>query len=522
MSSSTSPEATPQSPEQAPPSPDYLPGPEYLEYLAPSDDEIPAEDQSLLVGASPTALSLGYVADSDPEENPEEDLADYPTNGGDNDDEEEESSKDDKDEEEEEEHLALDDSHYLLLTLIRIHVRHHTPPSPSTEALIAEYASAPTPPSPPPSPLSSLSSLLLRIPSPPLLLPPLHTSLTYASAPLGYRAAMVQFEVGESLTAVAARQTGHTLARRVYYGFIDTLDASIRASKGRVMTAVGEVNERVTDLATTQRQDAHELYVRCEDTQDDQALLRAHISLLTRKREREKMASKKTTTPMTDAAIKQLIAQGIADALAKYEATRNSGNGDDSYDLGSCRRTERITRDALTWWNSYVKTVGHDAAYGMTWKTLKKLMTDRYCPRSKIKKLEIEISNLKVNGTDVVSYTQCFQELALMCGRMFPEESDKVGKVQGHYKKYRPKLKNNNRGNPVGNGGAPARAYAVGNARKKSDSNVITGTFLLNNRYASILFDTGAGRSFVSTAYSFLIDIVPTTLDHDYDVELAD
>ncbi|GKD35432.1 putative reverse transcriptase domain-containing protein [Tanacetum coccineum] len=91
-----------------------------------------------------------------------------------------------------------------------------------------------------------------------------------------------------------------------------------------------------------------------------------------------------------------------------------------------------------------------------------------------------------------------------------------------HYKKYRPKLKNNNRGNPARNGGAPARAYVVGNARKKPDSYVVTGTFLLNNHYASILFDTGAGRSFVSTAYSFLIDIVPTTLDHDYDVKLAD
>ncbi|GKD62132.1 putative reverse transcriptase domain-containing protein [Tanacetum coccineum] len=53
------------------------------------------------------------------------------------------------------------------------------------------------------------------------------------------------------------------------------------------------------------------------------------------------------------------------------------------------------------------------------------------------------------------------------------------------------------------------------------NSNVVTGTFLLNNRYALILFDTGADRSFVSTAFSSLIDIIPTTLDHGYDVELA-
>ncbi|GJR47440.1 putative reverse transcriptase domain-containing protein [Tanacetum coccineum] len=54
------------------------------------------------------------------------------------------------------------------------------------------------------------------------------------------------------------------------------------------------------------------------------------------------------------------------------------------------------------------------------------------------------------------------------------------------------------------------------------DSNVVMGTFLLNNRYASILFNTSADRSVVSTAFSSLIDIVPSTLDHHYDIELAD
>ncbi|GJW88763.1 putative reverse transcriptase domain-containing protein [Tanacetum coccineum] len=66
--------------------------------------------------------------------------------------------------------------------------------------------------------------------------------------------------------------------------------------------------------------------------------------------------------------------------------------------------------------------------------------------------------------------------------------------------------------------GAQARAYDVGSAGTNPNSNVVTGTFLLNNRYASILFDTGADRSFVSTAFSSLIDIIPTTLDHGYDV----
>nr|GEV65617.1 hypothetical protein [Tanacetum cinerariifolium] len=84
-----------------------------------------------------------------------------------------------------------------------------------------------------------------------------------------------------------------------------------------------------------------------------------------------------------------------------------------------------------TWWNSHVKTVTHKFAYEMTWKTLKKMMTDKYCPIGKIKKLEIEMWNLKVKGTDVVSYNQRFHKLSLMCSRMFPKESDEIEKYVG-------------------------------------------------------------------------------------------
>ncbi|GJV10846.1 reverse transcriptase domain-containing protein [Tanacetum coccineum] len=54
------------------------------------------------------------------------------------------------------------------------------------------------------------------------------------------------------------------------------------------------------------------------------------------------------------------------------------------------------------------------------------------------------------------------------------------------------------------------------------DNNVVNSTFLINNNYASVLFDTGADRSFVSYAFSKYIDIPPTTLDTNYRVELAD
>ncbi|GJV62055.1 putative reverse transcriptase domain-containing protein [Tanacetum coccineum] len=94
--------------------------------------------------------------------------------------------------------------------------------------------------------------------------------------------------------------------------------------------------------------------------------------------------------------------------------------------------------------------------------------------------------------------------------------------VQEHYKKDCLKLRNKNQGNQAGNGNAVARAFLVGTAGTNPNSNVVMGTFLLNNHYASILFDTSADRSFVSATFSSLIDIVPTTLDHGYDVELAD
>ncbi|GKC54661.1 reverse transcriptase domain-containing protein, partial [Tanacetum coccineum] len=86
---------------------------------------------------------------------------------------------------------------------------------------------------------------------------------------------------------------------------------------------------------------------------------------------------------------------------------------------------------ALTWWNSHARTVTNEVAYAMTWSDLKKKMTTKYCPRNEIKKIEVELWNLKVQGTDVVAYNQRFQELALLSDRMFPEETDKIERYVG-------------------------------------------------------------------------------------------
>ncbi|GJY14935.1 putative reverse transcriptase domain-containing protein [Tanacetum coccineum] len=97
---------------------------------------------------------------------------------------------------------------------------------------------------------------------------------------------------------------------------------------------------------------------------------------------------------------------------------------------------------------------------------------------------------------------------------------------KGHYRSKCPKLRNHNRinktGNKTRNNEAKARAYAIGGGGANPDSNIVMGTFLLNNRYASMLFDSGSDRSFLSTTFSALLDAIPSTLDVIYAVELAD
>ncbi|GJS52807.1 putative reverse transcriptase domain-containing protein [Tanacetum coccineum] len=291
---------------------------------------------------------------------------------------------------------------------------------------------------------------------------------------------------------------------------------------------------------------------------------------------------------------------------------------------------------ALTWWNGQIRTLGPDA-YLRTWEVLKKKMTDKYCPQGEIKKLEIELWNLKVKGNDVPTYTERFQELTLICTKFVANETEKVDKyisglpdnIYGNVKSSRPKTldetieldndlmdqklrtyaerqtdnkrkagdsSRNNHGhqqqpfkrqnvakvynmgsgekNPYGGSlpkctkcyfhhnvsctqkchkcnkvghfardskssgntnvanaqkdnravpkGNVGNAEKKGNASRDPDSNVVTGTFLLNNRYASILFNTGADISFISTVFNSLIDIAPTPLENSYDVELAD
>nr|GEW20476.1 putative reverse transcriptase domain-containing protein [Tanacetum cinerariifolium] len=87
---------------------------------------------------------------------------------------------------------------------------------------------------------------------------------------------------------------------------------------------------------------------------------------------------------------------------------------------------------------------------------------------------------------------------------------------KGHTRNRRPK-----RNNPQG-GNATGRTYAMREVERNPDPNIVTGTFLLNNRYARVLFDSGSDKSFVNTSFGHLIDIEPVIQNTSYEVELAD
>nr|GEW77179.1 reverse transcriptase domain-containing protein [Tanacetum cinerariifolium] len=177
-----------------------------------------------------------------------------------------------------------------------------------------------------------------------------------------------------------------------------------------------------------------------------------------------KMPPKRTSTStapvMTQAAIRQLIADGITVALEAQAATmasiknpnRNIGlrethvaKGGNYKEFISCQpfyfngtegavglicwfeRTESVfsrsnyaeenkvtfstgtlTNDALSWWNSYVQPIGIEQANKITWTELKRILTNKYCPRNEVRKIEDEFYNLIIKGNDLKTYIRRF------------------------------------------------------------------------------------------------------------------
>ncbi|GJS14701.1 reverse transcriptase domain-containing protein [Tanacetum coccineum] len=164
----------------------------------------------------------------------------------------------------------------------------------------------------------------------------------------------------------------------------------------------------------------------------------------------DRMPPKRTSTSETPAitlaTIQQLITNGISSAL-KAQAETMASASNPNRNTGPTRNpiekwetikgllavklstsmenkvtfaTGTLTDDALSWWNSYAQPIGIDQANQITWTELKRLLTNKYCPRTEVKKMEDEFYNLVVKGNDLKTYIRRFQELALLCLNMVP------------------------------------------------------------------------------------------------------
>ncbi|GJZ58362.1 reverse transcriptase domain-containing protein [Tanacetum coccineum] len=176
------------------------------------------------------------------------------------------------------------------------------------------------------------------------------------------------------------------------------------------------------------------------------------------------MAPKRTSTSaaptMTQAAIKKLVADSVAIALEAQTAIKaNTDNTNrntrqretpvqgvvglicwfEQTELGfSCSNctedykvkfaTGTLTKEALSWWNSFTQPIGIEEAYKIPWSEFKKLLIKKYCPRTEVKKIEDEFYNLTIKGNDIKTYVRRFQELAFLCPTMLPN-SEKLMEV---------------------------------------------------------------------------------------------
>nr|GFA00684.1 putative reverse transcriptase domain-containing protein [Tanacetum cinerariifolium] len=399
-----------------------------------------------------------------------------------------------------------------------------------------------------------------------------------------------KYVVGESSSAAAARPAGEIVRdpeREVGYGITDSWDEIVETLQGAPVSTDTKLGGYVREFETRVRQDTDDIYMRLDDEQTERQLLAGQLNMLFRDRRahaytrhlmetearmskeawvratyasdlvhgevmslrttvleiselrtalqgQKQMAPRRTTrsttdqetinaTSVTNAQLQAMIDQGVTTALAAQDALRST-NGDDSHNSGT--GTEGVA--SLSQWCERMEFVFHINNYAA--ENQVKFATCTLHSVALTWKLEMELWDLKVKGTDLASYTQRFQELALLCGRMFFEESDKIEKyvgglpdmIHGSLVASKPKTMQEAIEIATELMDKKIRTFAERHAGTDPDANIVTGTFLLNNRYASVLFDTGADRSFVSTTFSTQINITPSTLDHCYDVELAD
>ncbi|GJZ56341.1 putative reverse transcriptase domain-containing protein [Tanacetum coccineum] len=188
--------------------------------------------------------------------------------------------------------------------------------------------------------------------------------------------------------------------------------------------------------------------------------------------------------------------------------------------------TSTLLDEELSWWNSVAQPIDIENAYKIPWVKLKKMMIKQYCPRSDVQKMEVELWNHLRSYWKVVragtvlenakGYAPAATAPAGERGYVIRVDGLEWCGEHGHFKYQCPQINGQQQ-----QGGARGKVYVLGDKNAQQDPNMVMGTFLLNNHYAKFLFDSGADKSFVSTALASLLNITPTTLDTAFTIELA-
>nr|GEU51864.1 reverse transcriptase domain-containing protein [Tanacetum cinerariifolium] len=235
-----------------------------------------------------------------------------------------------------------------------------------------------------------------------------------------------------------------------------------------------------------------------------------------------------TRTRMTQDAINEIIAKRVDEDLKAYDAARNpkikAKVKNDQQDDQKSRKTLTMGMDSIRVANNLMdkKLKGYATKNDENKRRFDSSSRDNHGQQEQPFKRQ-NVSGQNVARAYTVRKMSKGKDMLEFCHTIASEECIKKGRVwRGHYRNECPKLRNQNYRNKTGNNEAKARAYAIRGGGARPGSNVITCTFLLNNRYATMLFDSGADRSFVSTTFITLLDVIPSTLDTIYVVELAD
>nr|GEY35910.1 hypothetical protein [Tanacetum cinerariifolium] len=282
--------------------------------------------------------------------------------------------------------------------------------SASMEARIAEYAVAPIPPTSPAYDQASLghrvAMICMRDDIPKEDMPP-RRRFVLTAPPLGC-------DVTESSVAAARPHRGQ-------YDFVDTVEVGqgLIHSPGHDAQTIARAANRAEDVGYVRALQAFEHRMM---TSIKEVNLKVSYQAQGEARGLLPRQSCMRIMPLTRQGANDVMTPESIQATIDQAFQRNSTHTQDD-----ARQSSGVV--GLSQWPEKIELIFHISGCAVDYQgTLKKKLTDKYCPKGKIKKLKIKLWNLKVRRNDVAAYTQRFQELALMCTKFLTDETEKVDK----------------------------------------------------------------------------------------------